>query len=613
MTTLGELVIRELLQDSAYRYLIRDPQGWLQDPSIAEAAESYRIVLIPAGESSSQEIAEVQSLAQRLDRSRGEQIALLLPDLASTEAWRSALGPEWMQRDVQPITIFPGLDPDLTGQMSAAEVATLLPRYGGEVRATRGRRKTAWILLSELYGIELKRVQSLDGLFEEGYRLHAIGSEPPFRWVELVESDLPQIPSGDISAASCLTNESALIQAIKDAIGARVIKAPGWSARLTHLEADVTPAPFMPTPATREPWLPPIDPKATLDEVERQSWGDLDLNQWAKQAPLLARFALLEELQPAGQASDLRRKLDEAFMAVVTTDYRHLLSSPFFARPPIVHMIPDYLATKWRDTRTALLVLDCLSLPSWLVLQYALRSLGVEPEEIAATYAWVPTITSVSRQALLSGTMPKNFSETITSTSAEEQAWSSFWQRRRHLDDQVELIKAADTKSKEVMSAAQNPDLKRLAVVFNAIDDIIHVTVKAKTLRWIDIHRNLVMTWTREVLFPALEGLLNNGWVVFITSDHGAHKVTRSLEAHREGVKTESEGRRMRIYTDRRFVTETMTEGSLWEASGTLPENYYVLLAPPGAGYGLDHGWTHGSISWDELLVPFVRFGGSIK
>ena len=53
--------------------------------------------------------------------------------------------------------------------------------------------------------------------------------------------------------------------------------------------------------------------------------------------------------------------------------------------------------------------------------------------EERATFAWIPTLTSVCRQALFSGRLPFYFQDSINTTAKEEKQWQNFWDERRRV------------------------------------------------------------------------------------------------------------------------------------------------------------------------------------
>ena len=86
--------------------------------------------------------------------------------------------------------------------------------------------------------------------------------------------------------------------------------------------------------------------------------------------------------------------------------------------------VVGYLAGRrkaFSEPRVALLIIDGLAIDQWLVIREVLTrtSTSLRMEEWAV-FAWVPTLTSVSRQTIFSGEIPLLFADSLTSTSKEE-------------------------------------------------------------------------------------------------------------------------------------------------------------------------------------------------
>lgn len=66
----------------------------------------------------------------------------------------------------------------------------------------------------------------------------------------------------------------------------------------------------------------------------------------------------------------------------------------------------------------------------WPLLRNHLQMCANISLEEHACFSWVPTITSISRQALFSGKKPFAFAESLLTTSKEEPLWLEFWQNK---------------------------------------------------------------------------------------------------------------------------------------------------------------------------------------
>jgi hypothetical protein len=149
---------------------------------------------------------------------------------------------------------------------------------------------------------------------------------------------------------------------------------------------------------------------------------------------------LLDEFRERLDA--MKSRIDSALTAWVLERYAGLASLPP-APPVMLHHIARFLARDIggdRRTRVAFLLVDGLSLDQWIALREVLKS--QDPRLLFrenAVFAWIPTVTSVSRQAAFAGRPPLYFPSSIHTTDKEQALWSQFWadegvQQRRVLE-----------------------------------------------------------------------------------------------------------------------------------------------------------------------------------
>ncbi|KAA3657253.1 MAG: PglZ domain-containing protein, partial [Chloroflexi bacterium] len=81
--------------------------------------------------------------------------------------------------------------------------------------------------------------------------------------------------------------------------------------------------------------------------------------------------------------------------------------------------------------RHALLVLDGMSLADWLLIrsrwQARQRNWQIQEQLVLAQ---IPTVTAVSRQALVSGLRPADFGDSLSHNRQEAKLWRQFWVQR---------------------------------------------------------------------------------------------------------------------------------------------------------------------------------------
>ena len=124
----------------------------------------------------------------------------------------------------------------------------------------------------------------------------------------------------------------------------------------------------------------------------------------------------------ADAVSGLQAAVDEAFSSWLVRHYAALANLPPVP-PAMVHHVPRFLARELASSphaKVALVVVDGMSWAQWLVIRdlLAQRHKRFDFRE-DATFAWLPTLTSVSRQALFAGLPPLYFPDSIDGTDKE--------------------------------------------------------------------------------------------------------------------------------------------------------------------------------------------------
>ena len=307
----------------------------------------------------------------------------------------------------------------------------------------------------------------------------------------------------------------------------------------------------------------------------------------------------------------LRERIDEGFAAWLATRYSTLHNHP--PVPPVMlHHVPKLLArraARTPDHKVALVLVDGLALDQWVTVREVLASQlpGLRFRE-SSVFAWIPTLTSVSRQACFAGRPPFYFGSGISSTAGEPAAWRRFWVEEGMASGAVRFQKKLrdDDDVAGVADAVSEPAVRVVALVVDVVDQIMHGVVLGSGGM-----RNQVEYWARGgTLAKLLDVLLNRGFSVFLTSDHG-NVETRGCGRPREGVLVETYGKRVRVYDDavlRDRVHREFPKAIPWPSIG-LPEHYYPLIAPARSSFVREgeRPVAHGGASLEEVVVPLVE------
>jgi len=307
---------------------------------------------------------------------------------------------------------------------------------------------------------------------------------------------------------------------------------------------------------------------------------------------------------------NLQVQVDARFATWIFKRYAGLINLP--PVPPVMlHHLPRFLARQMeedRKSKIALIVVDGLALDQWLVVRDALasRQPGFRFRE-QAVFAWIPSLTSVSRQATFAGKAPIFFPNSIQTTDKEPALWAQFWADQGLTPNEVVYIKGlGDGNLETVSEALSHPKARVAGLVVDKVDKIMH----GMEMGTAGMH-NQVRQWAKQpYLNTLLDLLLDRGFRVYLTSDHG-NVEAEGCGSPAEGAVADLRGERVRIYPDaalRGNVKERFPATLEWGTVG-LPEDYLALLAPARQAFVQEKRRTvsHGGVSVEELIVPLVQ------
>jgi hypothetical protein len=225
-----------------------------------------------------------------------------------------------------------------------------------------------------------------------------------------------------------------------------------------------------------------------------------------------------------------------------------------------------------------------------------------------AVFAWIPTITSVSRQAIFAGKPPAGFPDTISTTTAESALWSAFWEDQgldrgavgyeKGLRDHADLARV-DT----LVSQAR---MRVVGLVVNQIDEMMH----GEKLGTEGLHDSIRLWIDKGFMAELLSLLAGSGYQIVLTADHGNIEA-RGADSPYEQSLANSRGTRARIYANeelRSKVHMTVPNAVPWPTTG-LPPDYWPLLAPSRTAFATAGVplVTHGGSALEEVVVPYIR------
>jgi hypothetical protein len=312
------------------------------------------------------------------------------------------------------------------------------------------------------------------------------------------------------------------------------------------------------------------------------------------------------------QFSEMGLDLNEIFSKWLTENYSNLINLPP-TNPTMLHHISRRIARdmeKSQESLVALIVVDGLALDQWVSIRQSLqdddKSLVIRE---SAVFAWIPTLTSVSRQSIFSGKPPYYFPTSIKTTNNEKKLWKQFWENNNISRLDIAYARGlSDGNVENIMDSIIHPGKTRaVGLVVDKIDKIMH----GMQLGSAGMHNQIKQWCQKGFLLSLINYLLNQGYDVWMTSDHGNIECNGQGRPS-EGVIAETKGERVRIYPSEELRSQVAADfpfAKEWNPVG-LPSDYFPLIAGDQDAF-INQGDTivgHGGISIEEVIVPLVNF-----
>lgn len=360
---------------------------------------------------------------------------------------------------------------------------------------------------------------------------------------------------------------------------------------------------------------------AILGEALQEDLAEARWPQWQAVARTWAELLTLRAADglpvppPPGGWNRIEHQLDTAFDAWLRRRYAPL-GSQRLPVPHHVHHLPHFIAYERRQGRAgrvALLILDGLALSDWMLIGTVWRARHADWQfQEHLVLAQVPTITAISRQALVSGRRPADFAATLDSNRSEAQEWAAFWAREGLASEVCPYVHTRLDRD-DPPAALDSARTQALCLVDTTIDSLLHgaglgtASLHASLRVWLDRPSSKVE--------EAIERLLAREFTVYLASDHG-HVEAQGIGQPSEGLTVQTRGKRARLYRDERAalaVRAAFQPTALWSQDGLLPDDVWVLMPQERRAFAPfnDTVVTHGGLILDEVVVPFVKISGA--
>jgi PglZ domain len=338
-----------------------------------------------------------------------------------------------------------------------------------------------------------------------------------------------------------------------------------------------------------------------------RSWAELTVAGYNSDRPVAE-----EQVQ---HYQEVRAALDTTFETWLRINYTSLAGR----RLPVPHHlyhVPSWLAhqqTLHSTLRPALVVMDGMSLADSQLIRttWEIRHPDWNFDE-RLVLTQVPSITAISRQALISGLRPAQFNDSLIGNRKERQQWVDVWAQEHHTVAGYAVLDS--TTNVPLPAIASSSRIRALCLVCRDIDDMVHGATQGTTglqaaLRvWLRTGPTHGPSSTRIEL--VIQHLFDFGYTIYLTSDHG-HTEAIGIGQPHEGVLVETRSKRARIYRSTATADRIQNQFGVvvrWERDGLLPDDVHVLMVSGRQAFATTGELvvSHGGVTIDEIVVPLI-------
>lgn len=283
--------------------------------------------------------------------------------------------------------------------------------------------------------------------------------------------------------------------------------------------------------------------------------------------------------------------IQDDFIEWVMSEYGKLSSKLDRETPVLVSRAMEYMHD--RSEKFVIIVMDGMSEFDWKILSTTFDRFVFRK---ADAFAMIPTVTSISRQCLLSNKYPSQLIE----------PWKQSKEKTEFTQCALSMgYSALQIGYERGYDADFGPSIKCAAVIINEIDDTVHGQGQGRLGMFNDVR----VIAKQDKLGKLVRRLLQKGFDVYISADHGNTPCVGDGKLIGTGVETETKSRRMLVLKDFADKQSIIDRYKMIDyPKYYLDKRFEYIICP--AGHSLDAKgevvMSHGGITVDECIVPFI-------
>ena len=281
--------------------------------------------------------------------------------------------------------------------------------------------------------------------------------------------------------------------------------------------------------------------------------------------------------------------IDMEFERFIFDGYQKLSGVVTKNAPSILPKAIDMIA----GGKIALIVADGMSLFDFEIVSKHFS--GFE-YDYNCSFAMIPTTTSISRQSLLSGKYPQQLSDPFSLTK-EESGFYDAASGHGYTKQQAFYARGYDS--------LPGPLVRFATIIINDIDDMVHGQMQGRQ----GMYNDVTLFAKTGRLQGLISSLLESGFSVYLTADHGNAHCVGGGSTKRTGVETETKSKRMIVLKDFAEISDDLSDRTIVYPGYYMDKSYQYLICKGNTSFDNKSNdvMTHGGISIEEVIVPFIK------
>lgn len=296
--------------------------------------------------------------------------------------------------------------------------------------------------------------------------------------------------------------------------------------------------------------------------------------------------------------SELDSIICEKFEAYILSHYKDLFFATTHEGPVTINKVMEYIGYQ-NGEKNALICFDGMAFQEWYLIKNYLIRHGITRFREYSVYALLPTLTHTSRRALYCG------EKSIDKLTNEEKGFRNYI---------IKHWKNFDPNAIKFYYNAKpewNPDYTNydnIGIIINIVDDCAHAEKYVDNSKRL-MQKKLSIAINESKLFGIFQNLLNEGYRIFVGSDHGT--IWCRGTGSRPNKHMEDEGaRRAALYPNEALADDFVSQHNVHKYLKNDIFGLKVAVFPKNRDmFGKEGDCTisHGGLHIEEVIIPFVE------